>query len=91
MMAFSGAMTKLILSVGVQEIQVIHGRCRNALNETGYMHNRVRMVVASFLQAFINRVAVGREHILLKNWIEMSANVGIGNGQQVPVVMQLLF
>jgi deoxyribodipyrimidine photo-lyase len=30
------------------------------LNETGYMHNRVRMVVASFMQAFINRVAVGR-------------------------------
>jgi deoxyribodipyrimidine photolyase len=29
-------------------------------NETGYMHNRVRMVVASFMQAFINRVAVGR-------------------------------
>lgn len=31
------------------------------LNETGYMHNRVRMIVASFFdQAFINRLEVGR-------------------------------
>jgi deoxyribodipyrimidine photolyase len=50
------------------------------------------MVVASFMQAFINRVAVGQAYFAEKLLdYEMSANVGIGNGQQVPVVMQLLF
>jgi deoxyribodipyrimidine photo-lyase len=62
-------------------------------NETGYMHNRVRMVVASFLC----------KHLLI-NWqwgeayfaeklldYEMSSNVGNGNGQPEPVVMPHLF
>ena len=31
------------------------------LNETGYMHNRVRMIVASFfVQTFVDRLALGR-------------------------------
>ena len=31
------------------------------LNETGYMHNRVRMVTAGFsVQAFVNRLALRR-------------------------------
>jgi mannitol/fructose-specific phosphotransferase system IIA component (Ntr-type) len=73
---------------GVLELLDINGgRRMRQLNETGYMHNRVRMVVASFLC----------KHLLI-NWqgeayfaeklldYEMSSNVGIGK-QLEPVVM----
>jgi hypothetical protein len=49
MMEFSGAIMKKISNVVFRETVVINGDAgMRQLNETGYMHNRVRMVVASF-------------------------------------------
>ena len=47
------------------------------LNKTGFMHNRVRMLVASFLQTFANRLALGRAYFAEKLFdYEMASNVG---------------
>jgi deoxyribodipyrimidine photo-lyase len=46
----TGATTKKNLKPGAAAKRVSNCRCRNErLNETGFMHNRVRMIVASFL------------------------------------------
>jgi deoxyribodipyrimidine photo-lyase len=47
------------------------------LNETGYMHNRVRMVVASFLcKHLLIQWQVGEAYFAEITGYDMSANVG---------------
>jgi deoxyribodipyrimidine photolyase len=61
--------------------------------ETGYMHNRVRMVVASFLCKHLLINWQWEKLILLKSYWIMKCHLmwAIGNGQLEPVVMPHLF
>lgn len=60
------------------------------LNQTGLMHNRVRMVVASFLTKHLLIDWLWGKRILQRNFwtTNFHLTTETGNGQQVAVVMQ---
>ena len=62
------------------------------LNTTGFMHNRVRMIVASFYANIFLSIGAGVKLTLRKNfwtmiWLPITVT---GNGRQVVAAMQLL-
>jgi deoxyribodipyrimidine photolyase len=71
----------MISSVGVPELLDINGGQECVNNERLYMHNRVRMVVASFLCKHLLINWQWEKLILLKSWI-MKCHLmwAIGNG-----------
>jgi hypothetical protein len=79
---------KMISSVGVRNYWISMVDAGMRQNKTGYMHNRVRMVVASFLcKHLLINWQWGEAYFAEKLDYEMSSNVGNGNGQPEPVVM----